>query len=185
MSLSVWLLLGSTNVHEQVDKVYTRPLRLYTYMFASMFILVGGVQANALTFGKEVILAGSETRAGTAVDTKLQKFFAIIIVTFVCQLQAFSRSIYIRMSNLLALFKISSLVVISICGILALFGVRRENGSTIGTPYGRINLENGFSGRSTSLYQYSLALLNVMRAFLGYENANLVCFNFRPERHVV
>ena len=176
--------LAVNNVHEQVDKVYTRPLRLFTYMFASMFILVGGVQANALTFGKEVILAGSETGAGTAVDPKLQKFFAVIIVTFVCQLQAFSRSIYIRMSNILALFKVSSLVVISVCGVVALCGVRREDESIIGTPYGRINLEHAFSGPSTSLYQYSLALLNVMRAFLGYENANLVCLNFHPERHV-
>ncbi len=149
-------------------------------MFASMFILVGGVQANALTFGREVIIAGSRTRAGTAVDPKLQKFFAVMIVTFVCQLQAYSRLIYIRMSNALALFKVSSLIIISLCGILAICGVRREDEATIESPYGRINLEHAFSNRSTSLYQYSLALLNVMRAFLGYENANLVCPIFQP-----
>ena len=142
-------------------------------MFASMFVLIGGVQANALTFGREVIIAGSG--GTTPVDPKLQKFFAVIIVTFVCQLQAYSRSIYIRLSNALALFKISSLILISICGLLALGGIRRNNASTINTSYGIANLENAFENRSSSLYQYSLALLNVLRAFLGYENANLVC----------
>ena len=158
----------------QVDKVYTRPARLFTYMFATMFVLIGGVQANALTFGREVIIAGSRARPGDPVDPRLQKFFAVMIVTFVCQLQAYSRSIYIRLSNILALFKISSLVIISICGLIALGGVRRRNSSTIETTYGTANLEEAFSTRSGSLHQYSLALLNVMRAFLGYENANLV-----------
>ena len=139
-----------------------------------MFVLIGGVQANALTFGREVIIAGSESSSGTPVDPKLQKFFAVIIVTFVCQLQAYSRTIYIRLSNVLALLKVSSLIIISICGFVALGGIRRRNVSTIQTPYGKANLNDAFEMRSNSLYQYSLALLNVMRAFLGYENANLV-----------
>ena len=143
-------------------------------MFASMFILVGGVQANALTFGREVIVAATENRVLETVDSRLQKFFAIIIVTAVCQLQAYSRSIYIRMSNVLAMVKIGSLVIISVCGILALCNVRRHGASSIKTPYGRTNLDAFFASKPTSLYQYSLAMLNVMRAFLGYENANLV-----------
>ena len=144
-------------------------------MFASMFVLIGGVQANALTFGREVIIAGMGAHPGTPVDPRLQKFFAVCVVTFVCQLQAYSRSIYIRLSNVLALSKVSSLLVISICGFVALGGIRRNNSSTFGTPFGKANLDNAFNTHTNSLYLYSLALLNIMRAFLGYENANLVC----------
>ena len=158
----------------KIDKVYTRPARLFTYMFASMFVLIGGVQANALTFGREVIIAASGASPGNPVDPRLQKFFAIIIVTFVCQLQAHSRSIYVRLSNVLALSKVSSLVIISILGFVALGGIRSAHSSTIETSYGKVNLDNAFQTHSNSLFQYSLALLNVMRAFLGYENANLV-----------
>ena len=139
-----------------------------------MFVLIGGVQANALTFGREVIIAGSGAHPGHPVDPRLQKFFAIIIVTFVCQLQAYSRFVYVRLSNVLALSKVSSLVIISILGFVALGGIRSTHSSTIGTSYGKVNLDNAFETHSNSLYQYSLALLNVMRAFLGYENANLV-----------
>ena len=156
----------------QVDKVYTKPYRLFTYLFAIMVILVGGVQANALTFGREVILAGSDATA--PVNTNLQKLFAILIVTFVCQLQAYSRSIYIRVSNVLAIIKVSSLVFVSICGFIALGGVRRHSTAFINTSYGTVNLTHIFATRAESPYAYSLALLNVMRAFLGYENANLV-----------
>ena len=163
-----------TNDCFKIDKVYTRPARLFTYMFASMFVLIGGVQANALTFGREVIIASSRAHPGTTVDPRLQKFFAIIVVTFVCQLQAYSRSIYVRLSNVLALSKISSLVIISICGFVALGGIRGSRDSVIETSYGKPNLDDAFKTHSNSLYQYSLALLNVMRAFLGYENANLV-----------
>ena len=160
----------------QVDKVYTKPIRLFTYMFASMFVLVGGVQANALTFGREVILAGADATA--PVNTNLQKLFAILIVTFVCQLQAYSRSIYIRVSNVLAIVKVSSLIFVSICGLIALAGVRRHSTAFINTSYGTVNLTHIFGTRAESPYAYSLALLNVMRAFLGYENANLV------DRHI-
>ena len=159
----------------KIDKVYTRPARLFTYMFASMFVLIGGVQANALTFGREVIIAGSGAHPGASVDPRLQKFFAVIVVTFVCQLQAYSRSIYVRLSNVLAISKISSLAIISICGLVALGGIRNSKNSFTETPYGKANLDDAFKMPSHSLYLYSLALLNVMRAFLGYENANLVC----------
>ena len=160
------------NTIGKVDKVYTKPYRLFTYIFATMVVLVGGVQANALTFGREIILAGAD--ATTPVNTNLQKLFAVLIVTFVCQLQAYSRTIYIRVSNVLAIFKISSLVFISICGLIALGGIRRHSIALIDTSYGTENLTHVFDTRAESPYAYSLALLNVMRAFLGYENANLV-----------
>ena len=145
-----------------------------------MFVLIGGVQANALTFGREVIIAGLGSHPETPVDPRLQKFFAVMVVTFVCQLQAYSRFIYVRLSNILALSKISSLVIISICGFVALGGIRGSNSAINETSYGRANLADAFKTRSSSLDQYSLALLNVMRAFLGYENANLVPKPTRP-----
>ena len=160
------------NFAGKVDKVYTKPYRLFTYIFATMVVLIGGVQANALTFGREVILVGADPTS--PVNTNLQKLFAVIIVTFVCQLQAYSRTIYIRVSNLLAIFKISSLIFVSICGLLALGGIRRHSIASINTSYGTENLSHIFATRAESPYAYSLALLNVMRAFLGYENANLV-----------
>jgi len=138
-----------------------------------MFILINGVQGNALQFGKEVVVAGSPNN--TSVNENLQKLFAVLIITFVCQLQAYSRLIYVRMSNILAVAKLFSLLFISACGIAAL--ARARSGAAtyeIPTSYGKEDLTDAFSSLSSNPYQYGLALLNVMRAFLGYENANFV-----------
>ena len=141
-------------------------------MFATLFVLFGGVHVNAMTFAREVILAGSPV--GAAVDPTLQKFFAIVIVTFICQLQAFSRYINVYFSNALALFKVLLLGFISVAGWVALAGKRTPSAASIRSSYGKGSLANLFVGDSGSPYGYSLALLNIMRAFLGYENANFV-----------
>lgn len=119
-----------------------------------------------------VIYANTSTHE--SINTNLQKFFAIIIVTFVCQLQAFSRSIYVKISNFIAVFKITVLCLIVIAGLAAIGGARRHPADMIQTPYGRANLKSDIASRTTNPFQYSLAMLNIMRAFLGYENANYV-----------
>jgi amino acid transporter len=145
-----------------------------------MFILINGVQGNALQFGKEVLIAASPK--DVKVNQSLQKLSAVIIITLVCQLQAYSRAIYIRISNTLAVFKVTSLLFIVMCGIVALRNGRvPEAKDEFSTPYGKEDLVNAFASASNNPYQYGIALLNVMRAFLGYENANfvLLCFSYQ------
>jgi hypothetical protein len=146
-----------------------------TYIFSAMFILLNGVQSNTLQMGKEIIIANSPT--DTNVSDQLEKFFAIMIITFVCQLLAYSRSIYIRIGNILALLKVISLVFISLCGVAALAKARVKAVDEIQTPYGTSDFSNAFASASNSPYQYGLALLSVIRAFQGYENANFVSFS--------
>jgi hypothetical protein len=172
LSLSPTFRDKLTFLASQVDNVFRKPYRFFTYIFASMFILINGVQGNALQFGKEIIVAGSYE--DTTINQNLQKLFAVIIITLVCQLQAYSRAIYIRISNSLAVFKVTSLLFISLCGVAALTNARVQASEEVSTPYGRENLANAFESMSNDPYQYGLALLNVMRAFLGYENANFV-----------
>ncbi|MCJ1399377.1 hypothetical protein MMC11_002579 [Xylographa trunciseda] len=142
-----------------------------------MFVIANGVHNNALIFAKEVLLAGSN--GDDPINTNLQKFLAIVIVTFVCQLLAFSRFIYIKISNLIAIFKISVLCFIVLLGFVAIDGARVHSSTTINTTYGKQNLSSDFGSRTGNPYQYSLAMLNIMRAFLGYENANFVLNEIR------
>jgi amino acid transporter len=158
-----------------VNQVYTRPNLLFTYLFSVLFVLLGGVQANALVFGKQVIVASSPGAA--SVDPRLQKFFAILIVTFVCQLQAFSRTMNVRVNNILAAFKLLMLSFIAVAGFLAIGGVRAPAAKLVGSEYSKENLTDAFTHTSRNWYGYSLALLNIVRAFLGYENANFVSEN--------
>ncbi|KUJ16668.1 amino acid transporter, partial [Mollisia scopiformis] len=155
-----------------IENIFKRPPRLLTYIFSSIFVVVNGLQVNALVFGQEIIVASSPVNA--PINQNLQKFFAIIIATFICQLQAYSRFLYIKLGNTLAVVKVVALLFIVICGLAALGKARVTGANEIETSYGKADLSNAFASGSGNPYQYALALLNVMRAFLGYENANFV-----------
>jgi hypothetical protein len=142
-------------------------------MFAMMFVVLGGTHANSLTFGKEVVVAASPP--GTAVDHRLQKLFAILLITIVCQSQAFSRIMNVRFHNVLAAYKICLLLFISVAGWVAIAGKRTRSAAAVGpVDFGESQLSHIFDGNTGSPYAYSLALLNIIRAFQGYENANFV-----------
>jgi hypothetical protein len=79
-----------------------------TYMYSIMFILLSGSQSNALVFGT------SKYASRNKIDFRLQKFLAIVLVGAICQLQSLSRLNYIRFSNVLAIYKVTLLGVITI-----------------------------------------------------------------------
>jgi len=138
-----------------------------------MFVVLSGSQANALSFGKAVIIAN--TPEGTHIDDRLQKVFSIAIIGIVCLIQAYSRIGYIRFNNLFAVYKILLLTFLTITGWCAIAGKRASSVAMSGKPYGIENLRSkDFMQADTHVYGYALALLSIMRVFLGYENANFV-----------
>lgn len=149
---------------------------LVTYLYSIMFILLSGSQSNALVFGAGVIQAS--TPLGTPIDHRLQKFFAILLVGGVCQLQSLSRLNYIRFSNLFAIYKVTFLSVLTILGCCALASFRTAAAaaaaSASNTRYGAINFRDSFEGMVSEPYPIALALLAIMRVYSGYENANFV-----------
>ena len=141
-----------------------------------MYVLLSGSQANALVFGQSVILAS--TPGGTNPDERLSKLLAIILVGVVCQLQAVSRINYIRFSNAFALYKIGFLSVVTVLGWCALSNRRTAAAKEINADYGVGNFRHSFRGTTLQPYALSLALLDIIRVYTGYENANFVSPNF-------
>lgn len=82
-----------------------------------------------------------------------------------------------RVNNLLAAFKLLLLAFIAVAGFLAIGGVRAPAAEAVGSEYSKENLTDVFARTGRNWYGYSLALLNIVRAFLGYENANFVSDN--------
>lgn len=155
-----------------VDYIWLRPPYLMTYMYSIMYVLLSGSQANALIFGKAVLMAS--TSEGTVNDERLQKFFAILLVAVVCQLQSLSRVNYVRFSNCFACYKIALLSIVTIIGWCALANRRTTTAASTDDPYGVINLTDSFKGTTTQAYPIALALLGIFRVYSGYENANFV-----------
>jgi hypothetical protein len=143
-----------------------------TYMYSIMYVLLSGSQANALIFGQSVLQAS--TPQGTAVDHRLEKLFAILLVGIICQLQALSRLNYIRFSNVFAVYKLVFLSLVTILGWCALRQQRAPSAAQKDDPYGIANLSDSFAGTTKQPYAIALAMLDIMRVYSGYENANFV-----------
>ena len=156
----------------QIDYVWLRPKALMTYMYSIMYVLLSGSQANALIFGQSVLQAS--TPEGTKVDQRLQKLFAIFLVGIVCQLQSLSRLNYIRFSNVFAVYKLAFLSLVTVLGWCALHQQRAPSAAEEKDPYGMINLRDSFAGTTKQPYAIALAMLDIMRVYSGYENANFV-----------
>ena len=159
--------------------MWTRPRKLVTYLYAVMFIALSGSHPNALTFGAAVFAAS--TPDGTPVEPRLQKLFAVIIISAVCLFQSFSRLNYIRFSDIFALYKVFLLTLITIMGFVALSGNRSAAAADVKSPYGLANLQNDFSSGTYSAYGVAMSLLAIIRVYSGYENVNFVSFG-RPGR---
>lgn len=135
-----------------------------------MYVILSGSQANALVFGQSVLLAA--TPEGTVLDQRLQKFFAILLVACICQLQATSRINYVRFANIFAAYKITLLSIVTVLGFCALRNKRTTAAEAKNEPYGLELLQNSFDGTTTQLYPIALAALDISRAYSGYENSN-------------
>lgn len=78
-------------------------------------------------------------------------------------------------NNLLALYKLVLLTFVVVSGFAALGGAR-VGGSRAGDTYGTENFKNSFktNGDTRSPRDYAGAMLSVLYAFQGWENANYV-----------
>ena len=143
-----------------------------TYTYSIFYIILSGSQANSLIFGEAVLFAA--TAEGSALDLRLQKLFAILLIAAVCQLQALSRINYVRFANIFAVYKITFLSIVSILGLCALRNERLPVAAGLDDPYGIENLRNVFAGSSLRWYPVSVSMLDISRVYSGYENANFV-----------
>ncbi|KAK6530536.1 hypothetical protein TWF694_003877 [Orbilia ellipsospora] len=165
-----WPLTGG-ELH-YIDRVWTYPEKLLTYLYSVTFVLLAGSYGNALVFGSSLIKAA--TPEGTPVDRRLQKFLSIVLIGFICIWQSYSRLNYILFSDLFALYKIILLATITIMGWLALAGVRAHAADHYGGQYGVKNLSGDFSSGEYTPYGIAIALLQIFRVFTGWENVNYV-----------
>ncbi|KAF1998128.1 amino acid transporter [Amniculicola lignicola CBS 123094] len=154
-----------------IDYVWKKPKKLMTYLYSIMFITLSGSHGGALVFGSAVITAS--TPAGTKIDRRLQKLFAILLVAVVCLFQSISRLNYIRFSDGFALYKTCLCSFIILLGMIALAGKTFAEPAP-NTPYGVANLEGSFSDATLSPYIIAISILQIMRAYFGYENVNYI-----------
>jgi amino acid transporter len=156
-----------------------------------LFVFLTHWAGNCISFAKLVLQAFDPETLNPSYH--LQKFIALVMVTAVCAIHIFSRKIGITLNNFLAIYKVSMVTFIIVIGFAAMGGARsasaarediRNNG--IHTPYGleNLTLSEFMKTESRSMRQYANAILGVLWAYTGWENANYVLSEVkRPPGH--
>lgn len=161
-----------------LDEAYPRPRYFASCMFAVFFVLLGNTAANTIAFAKGMLMAFDPDNEKP--DYRLQRFVALVCITFICLIHLFSRKMGIFMNNALAAYKVGLLLFVVISGFVCLGG--GGVGSRGDAPYGAENLRDAFSGGSKEPYDYASAMLHVLYAYGGWENANYVLAEVRRPR---
>ena len=154
----------------QLDESYTRPRYLASCIFAVFFVLLGDTAPNTIAFAKHILVAFDD--ANEDPDYRLQKSVALVCISFICLIHFFSRKMGIFMNNALAAYKVCLLLFVVVAGFICLTGA--GGGGHKRDEYGKVNLEHPFAHSSGSPYAYASAMLSVLFAYQGWENANYV-----------
>ncbi|KAI5802656.1 amino acid permease-domain-containing protein, partial [Pyronema domesticum] len=161
-----------------VDEAYPHPRYLAVIVISLLFVFLTHWAGNLITFAKLVLQAFDPTNSNP--NYHLQKFIALVMLTCVCAVHMFSRKMGIAINNFLAIYKISMVLFIIVTGFAAMGGARARPGNSgpehKDQPYGLVNIsyKEWAKTEERSLNEYASAILGVLWAYTGWENANYV-----------
>jgi amino acid transporter len=173
----LWRTANNASTQRQVEECYPRPKYLVVIVIALLFVLLTHFAGNCIAFAQLVLQAFEPNTPNP--DDRLQKFIALCLLTGVCLLHIFSRKMGIIVNNLLALYKVTLITFIIMVGFAAMAGGRGK-GVTVGDKgYGMVNWDHAMAAKAMSMQDYSSAILGVLWAYTGWENANYVLSEVR------
>ncbi|KAK4106158.1 amino acid transporter [Parathielavia hyrcaniae] len=160
-----------------LERVYQRPRYLATCIFAVQFVLFAISTGNSISFSSYLLRAATlDAQDGSW----LNRGIAIATITVVCLIHSFAPRLGIWLSNGFGAFKLVLLSLVVCTGFAALAGrtavPRPDNFSTFHGPGGTIAGDDNSAGFASSS---SLALLQVLYSYGGWENANYVLTEVR------
>ncbi|CAG8951416.1 hypothetical protein HYFRA_00007331 [Hymenoscyphus fraxineus] len=162
--LCVYMEFGTTIPRNGGEKnyleyVFRRPRFLVTAMYAGYVVLLGWAGSNSVVFGEYILHA-----ANVEVNRWNQRGVGLACITSAFLLHGLALKWGLRLQNLLGIIKLLILILIVVCGFIALGGHLQ-----IEKPD---NFSNAFEGTTGSAYGVVTALYNIIWSYVGYSNAN-------------
>ncbi|EAQ86414.1 hypothetical protein CHGG_07667 [Chaetomium globosum CBS 148.51] len=180
--LSVYLEFGlaiprSGGEKNYLERIFRRPRRLATSVFAVQIVLLGFSAGNSLAFGRYVLLAVGHPMP----DGWIPRAIAVACMTFVVVLHGVFPKWGLRLTNALGIFKVLVLLLIVFSGFAALAGYRLVPDPHNFDDFWAVEKGDGYGGGGA--YAYATALLQVVYSYKGWENANYVMGELKnPQR---
>jgi len=156
----------------QVDEAYPRPKYLVVIVISLLFVMLTHWAGNCITFAKLVLQAFDPGNVNP--NYHLQKFIALVMLTAVCAIHMFSRKMGIALNNSLAIYKVSLVLFIIIVGFAA-----TGKSSAAAEGYRNLGLKQFVDTERKSMQEYASAILGVLWAYTGWENANYILSEVR------
>ncbi len=143
-----------------LEYVYSKPKFFVTCMYAAYVFFLGWASGNSIVFGEYIL-----TAAEVEVTRWNQRGIGIACITFAFLVHSINVKAGAYLQNLLGLFKLVIILIITVTGFVAL------GGHIKGAP-GTANFHNSFKGGEVTGYGVVTALYNIIWSFIGYSNAN-------------
>ncbi|KAI8931087.1 hypothetical protein NX059_012098 [Plenodomus lindquistii] len=142
-----------------LEYVYRKPKFLTTGLYTGYVLLLGWAGSNSVVFGEYILHA-----ANVEVGRWNQRGVGLACITTAFLIHGLALKWGLRLQNLLGIIKLGIILLIVVCGWIALGG-----GLKIDKPN---NFDNAFKGTTGSAYGVVTALYNVIWSYIGYSNAN-------------
>ncbi|THV86340.1 amino acid transporter [Aureobasidium pullulans] len=141
-----------------LEQAYPRPKYFFPIAFAVQTVILSFSSGNAIVMAQYLFKIGDHTPSAWE-----QKGVAIACYTLVTLLLIFHTKTSYRISNIIGIIKVLTLVFIAITGLVVLGGHTR-----VQDPYA--NFRNAFEGKATG-YGMTNSLVKIIFSYAGYENA--------------
>lgn len=145
-----------------LEYMYKKPRFLVTAMYASYAFFLGWASGNSIVVGEYLLNA-----AEVEVTQWNSRAIGIGVITFAFIVNGINVKFGLFLGNLLGLFKIVIVLLITVTGWVALAGGIHTNGF-----HAPDNFSNAFEGESPSGFGIVNALYNVIWSYVGYSNIN-------------
>lgn len=161
-------------------RVFSTPKGLMGCIYSFSIVLLGFSSGNSYTFGKYMIFAFLGQDIQDDVDDAYAKFIGVVCISACIFLHWKYPNRGTQLFNMLGVFKILILVLIILIGALVAVGL-----ITVDPTDNFTHLWKSYNHQSLNLYNVSVALLQVIYSFKGWENANYVLNEVSDPYHVL
>ncbi|SGZ49307.1 CIC11C00000004283 [Sungouiella intermedia] len=156
-------------------RVFRKPKGLWGCIYAFQMVFLGFSSGNSFAFGKYLWYAISGEQA--AEDAWISKMIGVLCITFCVWLHIKYPNQGTSLFNFLGVFKIFILfLIVAIGSLVAVKVIELPQLTTPPVPY---------TQSSNSYYSTSVALLEIVYSFKGWENANYVLLEISDPYHVL
>lgn len=161
-------------------RVFKTPKGLIGCVYSFLIVLLGFSSGNSYAFGKYVMYAYTGKHEGDAIDDNLVKLIGVGCILFCILLHIRYPNQGTRLFNFLGVFKILILVLIIAIGAIAALG-----GLNIPKTDNFTNIWQFQHDSKPNSYSVSVALLEVIYSFKGWENVNYVLNEVDNPYHIL